>query len=131
MVTRLLRLIRLFPLTLLCNVAIWVLCLLPAETFQVKTFSFFDKVVHAVMYLVLCSLFWIEYGRSGVKLSRNRLLGVGLCLPVALSGLLEWCQEYLTATRYGDVYDFIANSTGVLLSYLLWVGYRRLSSRSR
>lgn len=81
------------------------------------------------MYLVLCGLFWIEYRHCGLRFSTRRLFLIGVCLPIALSGLLELCQEYLTATRYGDIYDFLANSVGVLTAYAVWSLYTRFFLR--
>ena len=36
--------------------------------------------------------------------------------PIALGGLMELGQAYLTTCRNGDVIDFIANSIGVLIA---------------
>lgn len=123
------KLLRHFPLTLLCVVGTWVLCLIPADTIQVRAFSLADKLVHAAFYYCICSAFWLEYARSGYRWSRSTRLLAGLVAPILMSGLIEICQQYLTASRYGDVYDFIANSVGALLSLVLYRGLRRRLQR--
>lgn len=68
------------------------------------------------MYLGTCSVFWLEYLRSGCQWSRKTLVCVGVLLPIVMSGVIELVQEYMTTYRSGDWADFAANSTGVLLA---------------
>lgn len=123
------QLFRKYPLTMLCIVLIWYLCLIKSPSLRLYTFSGFDKVVHAVMYLGLCGVFWAEYVHSRWRLSRGRLLLLGVAAPVLMSGLVELAQEYLTDSRTGDWADFAANSVGVAVAALGALAWRQWKHR--
>ena len=81
-----------------------------------------DKWTHMVMYGVLTSAVWFETRRAGLSLSALRVCLLFL-LPVALGGLLELAQAYLTTCRSGEWLDFVANTIGVCIGTavgLLW-----------
>ena len=53
-------------------------------------------------------------------LSRITLLWVAVLVPILMSGLIEILQATCTGgRRSGDILDFVANSLGVLLGWLL------------
>jgi len=89
----------------------------------------FDKMVHFGMYFVFGSVIWIEYLRSHARADGLRLAVGAVLLPIVLSGGIELGQEYLTAYRGGDWWDFASNSTGVLAAAV--VGYLFLRRRRR
>lgn len=120
------RIWRNFPLTLLGVVLIWYLCLMPQPSVDVGLFDWFDKLVHACMYWVLCSVFWYEYFHHSVCFTRLRLQVLAVGMPILMSGLIEVAQSYLTTTRSGDWWDFLANSLGVILAWGLSPLYRKL-----
>lgn len=118
---------RQFPLTLFCVALIWYLCLFKPPRSPFDTVEGFDKIVHVLMYLGTCSVFWAERYWHRVRLSKWALFGWGVLFPILMSGLVELCQEHLTTCRSGDWYDFAANSFGVCLACLLhflWQKYR-------
>ena len=112
--------IKKFPLTLLCVLTIWYLCLFrPPHVSLFDGIAFFDKWVHVSMYLGTCSIFWFEYLRSSWQWSLMTQALVAVVAPIMMSGLIELAQAYLTTYRSGDWADFIANSTGVLLALIV------------
>lgn len=93
-----------------------------------------DKIVHLGMYFVMSALLWWEFWRS----HRERIkmwhvwVGAFLC-PVLFSGVVELLQEYCTAHRGGDWFDFLANSVGALLASLFcywWFFKRRKKAKT-
>lgn len=121
------RLFKLFPLTLLCGVGIWIVCLVPVPETPLEHVRFIDKWVHIGMYFTLTALFWTERHLHGVSLSEWRCMVWGFAAPILMSGLLELLQAYATTYRSGDWLDFAANSAGVMLGAI----YGWLLSRKR
>jgi VanZ family protein len=78
----------------------------------------FDKIIHFGMYFVLMSVIIIE-NRKTLKSTGNLFL-TGL-IPFFYGILLEIMQSSLTSTRTGSIYDALSDSTGILVSILLWL----------
>ena len=107
-----------YVLSGLVTAIVIVLSVLPfSDMPDLSNIPFWDKWVHFVMYGGLCSVYWFDYFRNGNKRNewRKWLLWI-VALPIALGGLLELAQKYLTTYRSGDWMDFLANSLGVLLA---------------
>ncbi|WP_347251168.1 hypothetical protein [Zoogloea sp.] len=69
-----------------------------------------DKFEHAIAFLVLMLL------GSGGWPGRIGRIAVGLS---AYGLFIEICQHTLTTNRFGDPWDWVADSVGVLLGWLL------------
>ena len=112
-----------YPLTILCVVAIWVLCFCMPPKTQLDDVPCIDKWAHLLMYGGTTSVFWWEYWRQKSKgnvLNHIILLWVAVLVPILMSGLIEILQATCTGgRRSGDILDFVANSLGVLLGWLL------------
>ena len=110
-------LVRRYRLTLVVGVAILYLCLFkPPHVSVLDGIPHIDKVVHALMYVVLCSLLWLERQTSGGEISVRWSLLWAIGMPIALGGVIELAQEYLTASRSGDWLDLAADAVGVLIA---------------
>lgn len=120
-----------FRLTLFCVLAIWYLCVVKPPSLRIGEIVGFDKIVHAVMYLGLCTVFWWEYISHGKVYTKCCLAFWGIILPILMSGMVELVQEYCTETRTGDWADFAANSVGVLLAFLLKLSTKQILSSSK
>lgn len=71
---------------------------------------YFDKVVHATMFFTLGVLGYIAYNKH--KLT--------LCIGLACYGVAtEYLQSAYTETRFGSIYDWLADLIGILLSLVL------------
>ncbi len=108
------RFLRQYPLSLICVAAVWYLSLYRVPPPPVHLFSWFDKMVHFLMYATIASLVWTEYGLHHPKASRQHILAAGVAAPILMGGMVELAQAYLTTYRSGDWLDFLANSLGVI-----------------
>ena len=86
--------------------AVAILSLLPIIVPH-ELVSWQDKVHHSVAYGLLFLLAFCAYGY------RFTLWRIGVVL--ALFGLLMEIAQSMTAYRYGDPLDFLANISGILL----------------
>jgi VanZ family protein len=112
--------------SILVALLIMYLSLANAQTFEkVPTFNIpcADKIVHFLMYFGLMSVMILE-NRFSLKTIRQLFLA-GI-IPFAYGILMEILQGTLTTTRSADVFDALADGTGVLVSILLWLWIRPL-----
>ena len=112
--------LRRYPITLLLAVGIVFLSLLPIPDLKVEVpVPLADKWTHMLMYGVLTLVIWLEYRRSHQDLSKGKLLLFAFLAPIAMGGLLELAQAYLTTCRSGDWLDFVANTIGICCGTVL------------
>ena len=109
-----------YPFTLLAAAAITVASLVPVpEVKLAEDVPLVDKWVHMIMYGALTLIIWVEYLRQHRTPKWGRLILLGVIAPIAMSGLIELMQAYLTTCRSGEWLDFIANTIGVALGTIL------------
>lgn len=99
--------------------AFTVLALIPSNEVP-KALAFWDKAQHALAFAVLMA--------SGVLAYPARVGWLTLAM-VAYGGLIEVAQSTLTTTRVGDIWDWIADTVGVLLVvglFAVWARLKRL-----
>ena len=117
------KIIKSYPLTCLCVLVIWIICLIPLPETSLDGVPFVDKWTHIAMYAVLTSLFWIEYWRYTYRhaaFSTQRLWIISFIVPILMSGVIELVQFYCTGgNRSGEWLDFFANSLGTVVGLLL------------
>lgn len=76
-----------------------------------------DKYQHAVAYFVV-TLSWIW---SFQTRNNNKSMQLWILLAVFLFGvLMEVLQEVMTNYRTADVFDVLANTSGIVLAYLFF-----------
>lgn len=75
----------------------------------------FDKLVHASMFFILCTLCLAGVKAHGQPDYMNVIFAL---LAIAYGGLLEILQAKVFSQRSGDWLDFIANSFGCLMAIL-------------
>ena len=85
-----------------------------------------DKIVHFVMYFGLMSVIILE-NRTNLK-NNLRLFLTGL-IPLLYGILMEILQATVTVTRTASFYDALANSSGILVSILLWIWIKPLKKQ--
>ena len=73
-----------------------------------------DKLVHFVMYFMLCSVFWYESYKVTIKPKFSFMLVFAVIVPIIFSGVMEYFQYLLTSYRTGDFEDFVFNTIGVV-----------------
>lgn len=76
-----------------------------------------DKIVHGVAYMTI-TFFWLLAKPLSFmpKKSKTILLGV---FVMGIS--IEVLQGILTKNRQADVWDIVANTVGILMSYVIFV----------
>ena len=124
----LLKYLRRYPLALVVAVAIVLLSVLPIpEIKEMERIPLIDKWTHMVMYGALTLTIWIDYRRSHRWLDRRRLVLFAFLAPIAMGGVLELVQAYLTSCRSGEWLDFVANTIGVCLGFVagLLLGFHK------
>jgi VanZ family protein len=107
--------------TLAWALIILVLCAIPGR--DLPNISWlallaFDKWVHAGIFFVLVLLFL----RANVLELQSRVTSarLGLAAVIVYGGLLEVMQGALFEERTADIYDFIANTFGAVLGFMLF-----------
>ena len=119
---------RRYPITFLLAFAIVLLSLLPVPDVRMTVeVPLMDKWAHMVMYGVLTLVIWLEYIKAHRQMRSRRLLLLAFLAPIAMGGVLELMQAYLTTCRSGEWLDFVANSIGAVVG----AGCGLLASRLR
>lgn len=113
-----------YPITILTIAVIWYLSFFTPPSTKLDNVIGFDKVVHFGMYGFLCSVILWEQWHSSDRTANNRFNTKHfLCyfvFPILMSGLIEILQENCTGgRRSGDIFDFLANSLGVICASLI------------
>lgn len=107
---------RRYPITFLLAFAIVLLSLLPVPDVRMTVeVPLMDKWAHMVMYGVLTLVIWLEYIKAHRQMRGRRLLLLAFLAPIAMGGVLELMQAYLTTCRSGEWLDFVANSIGAVV----------------
>lgn len=122
--------LRTYPLSLLLTAAIWVVCLIDMPETPLDDVALIDKWVHFVMFgsLTLCTA--VEYVRAKREAYRWSTLLLGCWMLSALmGGAVELAQAYLTTTRSGDWFDFLADGIGATLGLVICIPLVRFLAR--
>ena len=86
---------------------------LPSEPFL--KIPHFDKIVHFSMFFILCLLTF-----RPVKLLTPNFYFWTPLLILVIAAFLESIQHKLSASRHTDIYDFFANSAGLLAATIFF-----------
>ena len=82
-----------------------------------------DKVAHLLMYLAFAFItLWgyrLPYRERG-KAFRSKALWITLLVSVSFGALTELMQEFFIPSRFGSVYDWIADVIGSILGVTLF-----------
>ncbi|CAM1350568.1 VanZ family protein [Tenacibaculum insulae] len=98
------------------SIAILSLIKLGKQPIQINNL---DKYEHAFAYFVL-SLSWLVALR---KTTINKILIVFCCFIYGI--LIETLQVTITTHRTGDILDIVANTTGILIAYIVYFLFLR------
>lgn len=91
---------------------------IPAEELPVKPFlkiPHFDKLVHFALFFGLCILLI-----RPLKTIRFRAYLWAPVISILLGALLEAIQHLISVSRSSNLFDFIANTTGILFAVLFY-----------
>jgi len=81
----------------------------------------FDKIIHIAMYMSLSYVFFIEQNLKKYKEQRSYKIQnwMVLILLIIMGGLIEIIQPHIS-NRSCDLYDFLSNTVGAILGYILY-----------
>jgi len=103
------------------GIIIVILSAVPGNYFpEIQSFSDWlspDKIVHITLYFVFC--FFVQKGIIKHYHHYKKPLLIGALFVVIFGGLMEIMQHYLFTGRNGNIFDFLANLFGCILSYTL------------
>lgn len=106
------------------------LSLASSDTFKNVPFSTIpnlDELVHLCMYFGLMSA--IIFDNRKRIISNKQVLLLAL-IPFFYGVLMEILQGILIVSRYASIYDVMANSTGIVISILVWLWVKPLIKTS-
>lgn len=109
-----------YPISLTVIAIVIYLSFFKPPTMEITKIPNMDKLVHLCMYGGVSGMLWIEFLRNHRKYDEvmwHAWIGAVLC-PILMGGAIELLQECCTTYRGGDWFDFLANSTGVVLATL-------------
>ena len=116
------------PALLWC-IAIYALSAVPLVS-RMKIPLRADKLVHGVLYFVLCLLVWRAFHyQSRFSFLKNRAL-LSAFLFSCLYGLIDEIHQIFVPGRTPDIYDVVADGTGAFLAMLFFWWRRRDESRN-
>lgn len=106
---------------ILWTLIIFGLCCMPGNyiptTNWLEILSF-DKFVHAFIFFVMVSLWFLVLVQKSIVSKFSIILVLLIC--VAFGGMLEIMQASVFSNRNADWFDFIANSFGSFIAWLLF-----------
>lgn len=86
-----------------------------------------DKIVHLLMYLTLTIIALFENYKTQDKRNKQlQLIIVALVFPLFLAAITELIQSTPLVGRYGDVYDWLSNTIGILIGWGLFFMYKKI-----
>ena len=115
-----LRFFRLYGLSWVVGITIFYVCIartLPVD--HVPSFEGMDKLVHCLMYLAFAVALCIDHYRAGVPFLSKRMIIMAVAFPILYGGLIEILQENFFPPRTGEWMDWLADSLGSVIGYLL------------
>jgi VanZ family protein len=83
--------------------------LLMEHSESIVGFPHMDKIIHATLFAMLTAVGYLAYSKNSDRLYLG-LMGYGI--------ITECLQGLLTVTRYASLYDWIADSVGIVLCVL-------------
>ena len=123
------------------DVALWILCVdvLAAITWNslgtppaAFSAAHVDKLLHLVSYLTLTLLLLlVAVWRPGRGPTGSGDVSKIVLAGVMFFGVLIEAAQGLLFERTADIMDAVANLTGILLAWLLWLGLRRMGQATR
>ena len=107
-------------LSLIYTLLIFFISLIPLPNIIIPDFNLFqpDKLVHFVIYFIMLYL-WLKSN----SLKENKFRLKSLILVLFISSFIETLQGTSFIKRHYELADLIANSVGILFSYIVFVLY--------
>jgi VanZ family protein len=91
---------------------------IPAKELPLRPFlniPHFDKMVHFSLFFGLCILLFNPFKKINLK-----YYFFAPATSLFLGAILELSQHFISRSRHTDLYDFIANSAGILAALVFY-----------
>ncbi len=91
---------------------------IPASNLPTKPFlsiPHFDKMVHFGLFFVFCLLLF-----RPLKILKQKPYFYAPAISVLLAAILEIAQQVLSTSRSSNLYDFFANTLGIVASIIIF-----------
>ena len=103
-------------IAILLTISIAILSLIKIEKQPIQV-NGLDKIQHALAYFVLTLLWLLALKKAKIKV----ILVIISCFLYGI--VIEALQVTTTSYRSGEVLDVVANSTGILIAYILYISF--------
>jgi hypothetical protein len=131
---RILLYLRLFWKSILWAGITFFLCTINISTNNISNLIFLkaihiDKIIHALLYFIFALLLINEITVLRIRpYTKNYIFVIIICL--VYGAIIEFFQHKVLAIRSGDLYDILANLSGILFAlanyYILADSYKRM-----
>ena len=112
------RFLKKYWLSILVILIIFILCFINTAELPKSPVRNFDKFVHTLMFIGLSGVIFFDNTRYfRFPISEMRIFLGTFLFPLALGGLIEIMQAYLTTTRSGDWFDFLFDVIGAFFGW--------------
>lgn len=101
---------------ILWAITIFILSAVPGDKLYMPPIWNADKFAHIAVYFVLSASLIFGFLRIGYCKSFIRQIFMAITISVVFGGILEILQQHIFIGRFGDILDFVANSTGAILA---------------
>ena len=107
-------------LSLIYTLLIFFISLIPLPNITIPDFNLFqpDKLAHFIIYFIMLYL-WLKSN----SLKENKFRLKSLILVLFISSFIETLQGTSFIKRHYELADLIANSVGIIFSYIVFVLY--------
>ncbi len=103
-------------IAILLTISIAILSLIKIEKQPIQV-NGLDKIEHALAYFIL-TLSWL------LALKKSKIKAIFVIICCFLYGIvIEALQVTATSCRSGEILDVVANSTGILIAYILYLSF--------
>jgi len=108
---------------ILCTLLIFYLSLSDISSLPKLEVQYEDKLYHLIAYFFLNTVWLLAIvPYSSKPFKKNVLISLGI---ISFGIVIEILQEITTDYRVFDIYDIIANSSGVIISYFTFHLFRK------
>lgn len=112
---------------------VWMLCVLvlsvlpgsSLDSVSSMLFPHFDKIVHFGMYFTMTVLVLQAFRKVRISFLQSAIYTFFISFAYGL--LMEFFQEIFTRKRTGEIWDLLANLSGIILAILIF----RLLNKNR
>ena len=110
--------LRKYLFSIIYLLVIFILCFMNTAPLPKSPMPNFDKLVHVLMFLGLSGvIFFDNTNYLRFPISKIWIFLSVFLFPIAIGGLIEIGQEYLTLSRSGDWFDFLFDVIGVSIGW--------------